>query len=55
MPLLAAADTPPDLRLCKPKFPGAVVTSDMEPFKIYLVLLYELPFVFATFFVIRNI
>ena len=46
MTLLAAADAPPDLRLCKPKFSGVVVISNMYPLKISLILEYEIPHVF---------
>ena len=46
MPLLAAADAPPDLRLCKPKFSVTVVISYMKLLKISLILQYEIPFVF---------
>ena len=46
MPLVAAAAASLDLRLCKPKFLGVAVISDMGPLKIYLILEYEIPFVF---------
>ena len=46
MPLVASAAASLDLRLCKPKFLGVAVISDMGPLKIYLILEYEIPFVF---------
>ena len=46
MPLVTAAAGSLNLRLCKPKFLGVAVISDMEPLKISLILEYEIPFVF---------
>ena len=46
MPILAADDVRPDLRLCKLNFLGVVMISGMYSLKISLVLKYEIPFVF---------
>ena len=49
MPLLAAADAPPDLKLCKANFLGVVEISDMKSLKVSLILGYEMLFAFDIF------